>query len=194
MGFLEHMQQLQPQQEAEQKEEEQPQQSYSSFEGYEEDQLTKYQLEFNEIIKALKQALSGKTWNNNTKKWEFPYQDFKPIINEEGLHYLVGEIVPLITKNTKLSNLSKAEIVSITKEKCRTMTKVLTINMHSFGIEQLSHVESLVFNAGDLIFVTLNMAEDGMTALNIKTMVKAVEHHQQFMPEQKRGFLAKFGG
>lgn len=103
-------------------------------------ELSKWELNPEDLIEKIKHTLAGEVFDPETKKWE---EKGKRLMNDEGIRTIVTFLSAIIDKNTILSNYEKERVFEMCLFLSNTITNKIYINYKNFGIE-LSDLDLII--------------------------------------------------
>lgn len=121
------------------------------------DLLEKIQPE--KAVEVIKQTLMGKTWNEETGKWEENIALKNNALTESGAMMVAGLIYPACSQNAALSDLKEEKI---TKRICNikeTLLRELLDNHLDWGIKSQAQIYYIADIAHTIIWVSLTQSE-----------------------------------
>lgn len=103
--------------------------------------------ETGDVLNDIDSFLKGRT-RDNDGNW---VQSYKPIMKEEGINLLMGDLRMHLTKIHFLSNKSRKDVNRICKEMRKMVTNWLYLNWQNYAIDK-SNLTRIVMNIDHAIF------------------------------------------
>ena len=135
------------------------------------DDLTRWQLDLDEVINELELSLKGMVFDPSRKRW---VQRYKPRANEEGISSVMTEVRSRLNKNFILTNLEDSDIKRIMIEINTAIINKIILCRKEMGIDK-TDIESIVDMIDHAVFATLKRAEKGHTLHAISTITRRYE-------------------
>lgn len=132
-----------------------------------------YQLDAEQICVEIEHGLLGEKFNADTGKW-FKPKNAKPIMNNDGIDFIMGEIRKRVNRNTFLSFLTDENIENICSDLHKTMTDVMILNWEKWGIDK-TLIKSTVYGVMDTVHIALRRAMNKTTLDYLKKATQVVE-------------------
>lgn len=154
-------------------------------------ELTRWQLSPDEILEFIEHELRGEDFDYSKNRW---IQKSTPILNEEGIRFIVSKIRRKVNKITFLSNLDEQIIYEMMLGFSQTLTQEIFNNGEAWGIDwNKGHQNSIVDDVCDMVFIALRKAlaqgERKFLGSHTKIMHRIDETPSRQVKEKKFGLF-----
>ncbi|OGH06503.1 MAG: hypothetical protein A2W22_06065 [Candidatus Levybacteria bacterium RBG_16_35_11] len=111
------------------------------------------------ILSMVWEKLTGMTYDHEGKLVR--YTEARPEITLQGADFIIRHLKPLTSKIATTSYITEDEVHSITKHTLHDLAFILVAYSAEFKLEK-AKIPSILFFVGDLIFLSLKKAQDGI--------------------------------
>ncbi len=109
----------------------------------------------------------------------------KPLMNEEGINAVIGEVSSLLHKNTFLSNISERSIRTVCYDKHMILAQLLAQKSKDFDLDDRDK-ERVLYMVMDNIYLALKRAQNGGERESLTTIRRIIEQMSSSAKENKK--------
>lgn len=123
-----------------------------------------------------------------------PKQVGQPLMNEEGISSVIGQIQSIVSQNTIMGELKHPEIIALLDFLGDTLAKDLMQNRIKYDIKSFSARDKIYFSALTTAFITMKRSSDGGERRFWKGSVQEVHTRVESPAKKGGGLLGMFTG
>ena len=143
-----------------------------------------YQLDAEQINGEIEHSLRGEKYDADKDRWIVP-EGFKPLLNNEGVEFIMGEIKKRVNRNTFLSFLTDENIDVICSDLHKILTDTIILNWEKWGMDK-TMIKSVVYGVMDTVHIALRRAMNKTTLDYLKKSTQIRETINRDQQQNKR--------
>jgi len=144
-------------------------------------------------LHRLELTLRNMTVDQSGKYVPIGGKEWKPLLNEEGIRSCLGNVEPIVTRNTIMGHISDEEIGNIMMGLSDTIIIDLMVNAKQYQIVNIATRTKILHACETLAFLTLKRAESGGERRFLKGTQQEVTYRTE-QNIQKKGIFARLRG
>jgi hypothetical protein len=145
-----------------------------------------FQLDPQHIIEGIEHSLKSEKYDAKKDIW-YRSKNIKPMLNDEGVEFIMGEIRKVVNTNTFLSNLTDNSIDKICADMHKYFTDVLMLRWKEWEVEK-SMLKPIVYGTMHTVFIALQRCQNKTTLDYLKKSTQIRETINRDEQNRKRRF------
>ena len=152
-------------------------------------ELTRWQLETEDVIELFKHSLRGERWIDTEKNWI--EQDGARLLNDKGVEVLAAELRERVNKLSTMSNISADDVFNIVKRFEVNIARLLVMNYDMWAVKNPVYCYTIRDKCVEFVFIGLQRGKDktfmdflerAKMSLTQHRVIEDNQHKRRFSP------------